>query len=245
MAASSAAAFWLTALLLVMVPGADWAFVISSGLRGHSPVPAVAGLIAGYAGVTAVVAAGVGLLVARSPVLLAALTAAGGVYLIWHGAGTFARAAAPGPQAAGPAGGRVSPAQTRRAQARSDQASDAETRLAQVRTDQDSPARAGGAARAVLVRGIGVSALNPKGLLLLLALLPQFTSSRSSWPLTVQLGFLGVIFMLTVAVFYLCLGFLARKVLLTRPGAARAVTRCSGAAMIVIGALLLAGRFVH
>lgn len=217
MAASSAAAFWLTAMLLVMVPGADWAFVISSGLRGHSPFPAVAGLAAGYAGVVAVVAAGLGLLVARSPVLLTAITVAGGAYLIWHGAGTFARAARPGSQAAGPA--------------------------------QASPGRAAaaqrGPARAVLVRGIGVSALNPKGLLLLLALLPQFTSPHWAWPLTAQLGFLGTVFVLTVAAFYLCLGFLAQRVLLTRPAAARAVTRCSGAAMIVIGALLLAGRFVH
>ncbi len=97
----------------------------------------------------------------------------------------------------------------------------------------------------MLIRGAGVSALNPKGLLLLLALLPQFTSPRWTWPLTVQLGFLGVVFMLTVAVFYLCLGSAARKLLHPRPGAARAVTRCSGAAMVVIGALLPAARFVH
>ncbi|MGE5133074.1 MAG: LysE family translocator [Gemmatimonadota bacterium] len=210
MAAASVAAFWVTALLLVMVPGADWAFVISSGLRGHSALPAVAGLVAGYAGITIVVAAGVGLVVARSPGLLAGLTLAGGLYLMWHGARTFARPAAAGPRPGGPAG----------------------------------PGRRG-AARAVLIRGAGVSALNPKGLLLLLALLPQFTSPRWAWPLTVQLGFLGVVFMLTVAVFYLCLGSFARKVLHPRPAAARAVTRCSGAAMIVIGALLPAARFVH
>jgi threonine/homoserine/homoserine lactone efflux protein len=89
--------------------------------------------------------------------------------------------------------------------------------------------------RATLARGVGVSGLNPKGLLLFLALLPQFTSPRWSWPLAAQLGFLGLVFMLTCGAFYFCLGSSARKILHARPAAARAVTRFSGAAMIVIG----------
>lgn len=79
MAASSVAAFWVVAFLLIIVPGADWAFTISAGLRGGSAVPAVGGLVAGYLAMTVVVAAGVGALVARSPALLTALTAAGGL----------------------------------------------------------------------------------------------------------------------------------------------------------------------
>jgi threonine/homoserine/homoserine lactone efflux protein len=204
MAASSVAAFWAVAFLLIMVPGADWAFTISSGLRGHSAVPAVGGLITGYAAITIVVAAGVGALVARNPALLAGLTIVGGIYLMWHGARTFARPPAPGAPAGAPANSN----------------------------------------RATLVRGMGVSALNPKGLLLFLALLPQFTNPRWSWPLAAQLGFLGLVFMLTCAAFYLCLGTFARKILHARPAAARSVTRFSGAAMIVIGALLLAERLL-
>jgi threonine/homoserine/homoserine lactone efflux protein len=50
--------------------------------------------------------------------------------------------------------------------------------------------------------------------------------------------------MVSCAVFYLCLGSLARKVLRARPAAARVVTRFSAAAMIVIGALLLAERLM-
>jgi threonine/homoserine/homoserine lactone efflux protein len=50
--------------------------------------------------------------------------------------------------------------------------------------------------------------------------------------------------MLTCAVFYLCLGSLARTVLHARPAAARAISRFSGAAMIVIGATLLVDRLV-
>lgn len=204
MAASSVAAFWALALLLIIVPGADWAFTISSGLRGHSALPAVSGLMVGYAGITLVVAAGVGTLVAKSPALLTGLTIVGGLYLMWHGAKTLARPSSPAAQAAAPAS----------------------------------------TAWATVARGMGVSALNPKGLLLFLALLPQFTNPHWTWPLAVQLGFLGLVFMLTCAIFYLCLGSFARRILYARPAAARAVTRFSGAAMIVIGALLLVERLI-
>ena len=207
MAASSIAAFWAIAFLLIIVPGPDWAFTISAGLRGRSVLPAVGGIVLGYAAMTAVVAAGVGALVARTPAFLSALTVVGGLYLMWHGTTTVARPSAPRTPAAAPA----------------------------------APAATG---RATLARGMGVSGLNPKGLLLFLALLPQFTNPRWSWPLAGQLGFLGLVFMLTCAAFYFGLGSFARKILLARPAAARAVTRFSGAAMIIIGALLLIDRLV-
>ena len=92
-----------------------------------------------------------------------------------------------------------------------------------------------------MVRGLGVSALNPKGLLIFLALLPQFTNPRWSWPLTAQLGLLGLVFAASCGAFYLGLGSAARKILAARPAAARAVTRFSGAAMVVIGALCSSG----
>jgi len=188
----------------LIVPGADWAFTISAGLRGRSIVAAVSGIVLGYAAMTIVVSAGVGALVASSPALLAALTVAGGLYLIWHGATTLARPSAPGTAAYAPA-----------------------------RTN-----------RATLVKGVGVSGLNPKGLLVFLALLPQFANPHWSWPLAAQLGALGLVFTLSCAVFYLCLGSCARKILHARPAAARAVTQFSGAAMIVIGVLLLAERLI-
>ena len=200
MPAGSIVAFWAVALLLIMVPGADWAFVLGVSLRGRSVLPAVGGLVLGYTGIAIVVAAGVGAVVGRSPALLGGLTVVGGCYLIWHGATTFAR-----PRAAPVAGG----------------APQADT------------------GRAVMVRGLGVSALNPKGLLIFLALLPQFTNPRWSWPLTAQLGLLGLVFAASCGAFYLGLGSAARKILTARPAAARAVTRFSGVAMVVIGALLL------
>jgi threonine/homoserine/homoserine lactone efflux protein len=93
-----------------------------------------------------------------------------------------------------------------------------------------------------LVKGIGVSGLNPKGLLIFVALLPQFTDPDTRWPLAGQIGALGMIFVVTCGVFYLCLGSLARTILHARPATARAVSRIAGAGMVVIGALLLGER---
>jgi threonine/homoserine/homoserine lactone efflux protein len=204
MSVSSIAAFWAVAALLIVVPGADWAYVIGTVLGGRSVVLAVSGIALGYAGMTVVVAAGVGALVARTPTSLIALTVAGGLYLVWLGAKTLIR-----PGGHGIAAG---------AAARSD--------------------------RATLVKGIGVSGLNPKGLLVFLALLPQFTTPRGSWPLAGQLAILGLVFTLSCAVFYLSMGSFTRRILDARPAAARVITRVSGAAMIVIGALLLAERLL-
>ncbi|MFG2003019.1 LysE family translocator [Spirillospora sp. NPDC048911] len=200
MSLSSVLAFWTVALLLIVVPGADWAFTISAGLNGRSVIPAVSGLVAGYAAVTLVVAAGVGVLVAGSPALLTALTLVGGLYLMWHGVTTFARPSMPH---AGESAG----------------------------TDWRT-----------FRRGVGVSGLNPKGLLIFLALLPQFTDPRGAWPIAGQIGVLGLAFMITCGVFYLGLGTLTRTTLHTRPAAARLASRLSGAAMVAIGAWLVLDR---
>lgn len=204
MAAGSVFAFWLVALVLIVVPGADWAFTLSAGLRGRSIIPAVGGLVLGYAAITAVIAAGVGAAAARSGTILTGLTIVGGAYLIWHGALTSARPSAPTALDGGPVG------------------SDWNT----------------------LAKGVGVSALNPKGLLIFLALLPQFTNPDWTWPVASQIATLGLTFTLTCAVFYLCLGSFARTVLHTRPAAARAISRISGIAMMIIGASLVIDRVI-
>jgi threonine/homoserine/homoserine lactone efflux protein len=201
MALDSVLAFWGVCTLLIAVPGADWAFVVGAGLRGQSVVPAVAGLVLGYAGLTVVVALGVGALVARSPGALTVLTVVGGSYLIWRGVMSLAHRPEP-----------IAPA------------------------TQASPA--------TVVQGLGVSGLNPKGLLLFLALLPQFADRHGSWPLPGQLALLGVVFTLSCGAFYLGLGAIVQATLVSRPWAARALARVSGAAMIVIGAVLLAERLL-
>ncbi|MEV2277077.1 LysE family transporter [Nocardiopsis sp. NPDC049922] len=203
MAASSITAFWAVSVLLILVPGADWAHTITAGLRDRSVLPAIGGLLLGYVALTGVVAAGVAAVVASSPVVLTALTVAGAVYLIGIGAVTVARPAVPGASAEG---------------------------------------GAGAAWGARLAQGIGVSGLNPKALLLFTALLPQFTDPADGWPMGAQIAALGLVHTVSCAVVYLCVGLTARAVLGARPAAARAVSRASGAAMVVIGVLLLVQR---
>ncbi|NUU25975.1 MAG: LysE family translocator [Streptomycetaceae bacterium] len=195
-------AFLAVDLLLVCTPGADWAYAISAGLRERSVVPAVAGLVAGYAGYTLLAVAGLVVLVAGSASLLTVLTVLGAGYLIRLG---WAAATRPGGA------------------------------YAATEPMTSSPWR-------VMVKGAGVSGLNPKALLLYFALFPQFIDPDAGWPVAVQTGLLGVLHMTGCAVVYLLVGVLARTVLKARPAAARAVTRTSGAMMIAIGAFLLAER---
>lgn len=112
-------------------------------------------------------------------------------------------------------------------------------------TAQASPASVPrGGWRGWMLRGMGVSGLNPKGLLLFLAMLPQFTDPRGTWSAPVQLGTLGLLFVATCGLFYTALGLGARAVLSARPAASRALTRVSGVAMIVVGLALLAERLL-
>jgi threonine/homoserine/homoserine lactone efflux protein len=94
----------------------------------------------------------------------------------------------------------------------------------------------------IMLRGAGISGLNPKALLLYFSLFPQFIDPADGWPVAAQTGLLGTLHMTACALVYLAVGVLARSVLKTRPSAARAVTRVSGAMMIVIGGFLLVER---
>ncbi|GAA1781112.1 LysE family translocator [Agromyces lapidis] len=96
-----------------------------------------------------------------------------------------------------------------------------------------------------LAQGAGVSGLNPKGLLVLVVLLPQFTDASGSWPIPVQLAVLGLIFVACCAVVYTVVALGARAVLRLRPAAMRIVSRVSGAAMIVLAAVLVVEQVPH
>lgn len=61
------ASFWVVSFLLIMTPGADWAYAISAGINGRRVVPAVMGLMSGHLLATIVVVAGVGVLIAGHP----------------------------------------------------------------------------------------------------------------------------------------------------------------------------------
>ncbi|MET3919533.1 LysE family translocator [Arthrobacter sp. UYEF20] len=94
------------------------------------------------------------------------------------------------------------------------------------------------------LQGMGTSGINPKGLLFYVALVPQFVSPEASLPVPVQSGLLGLTFVLLVAVVYTCVALLARKLLHSRPGAARRVTLASGIIMVVLGVVLLSEQLV-
>jgi threonine/homoserine/homoserine lactone efflux protein len=197
-------AFWGLAVLLIVVPGPDWAFTLSATVRDQPVIAPVGGLVVGYMALTAVVATGLGALVAGSPAVLTGLTLTGGGYLTWQGVATLRQ---PSTLAAA-----------------------------------DRPAAT---SWGTVARGVVVSGLNPKALLLFLALLPQFTAAHGGWPLAAQLSVLGCVFTLTCAAFYTLLGTFARAVLRVRPAAARALSRLSGAGMLVIGLLLVVERILR
>lgn len=203
-------AFWGVALLLIVVPGPDWAFVLAVGLRERRVAPAVGGLMLGYLLLTAVVAGGVGALVAGAPIVLTVLTVAGAGYLIYLGVRILAGSGV-------------------------------------VHRDSSAPAVAeptvAEASWRTLIRGVGVSSLNPKGLLVFLAMLPQFIRSGGWWT-PLQLGVLGLVFVITCGLFYTALGAGVAAVLRARPAITRRVSQVSGATMIVIAVVLLIERFV-
>lgn len=102
-----------------------------------------------------------------------------------------------------------------------------------------------GSLKRMFVKGVATSGTNPKGLLLFVALLPQFVSLRAAWPASAQMLVLGVVFTLTVFVVYTMVAFTSKKVISRRPELARFVSYASGTMMIVLAALLIAERFLN
>lgn len=90
------------------------------------------------------------------------------------------------------------------------------------------------------LNGFGVSSINPKGMLLFLALTPQFITPHAAFPVPVQSLILGLAFVASAAVIYTVVAAASRKLLRSRPGAARGITLASGIIMCGLGAVLLA-----
>lgn len=101
-----------------------------------------------------------------------------------------------------------------------------------------------GSATAHFARGVGVSSINPKGLLLLLALLPQFVSPHG-WPSSLQMLALGAIHVANCALVYFTIAFFARRVLRSRPRATAVITRGAGTVMLLIGLSVVAEQALH
>lgn len=97
---------------------------------------------------------------------------------------------------------------------------------------------------AQLLRGAGVSGINPKGILLLLALLPQFTTA-DGWPSSAQMLLLGALHILNCTVAYFAVALAAKRLLKSRPRANAVVTRTAGIIMLLIGGGILIERILH
>ncbi|GAB4099874.1 LysE family translocator [Sinomonas halotolerans] len=216
--------FAAISLALALTPGADWAYTISAGLRPTSPAPAVAGLCAGYAVHTALVAAGLGMALAARPEIVAWLSAAGALYLVALGLTT-----ARGWRAAGfTAGG---------------------TRLGGAPVACDAPLPSGAPVRDAVVRahgpageflrGLATSGINPKALLLFATVMPQFVRTDSALPVAAQTAAMGLTHLAFTVVVYSLVALAARRILRARPRLAQGVTLASGLLMLGIGGLLL------
>ena len=210
-------ACWGMMTLMVLVPGPDWAYIIAAGTRERTILPSLGGILVGYLVAVTAVAVGVGAAVAALPGVLVALTFTAAGYLSYLGIRVLREPPAVVAGAAGDAGA---------------------TGHAAGASAADRPWRR-------LAQGAGVSGLNPKGLLVLVVLLPQFTDAAGAWPIPVQLAVLGLIFVASCALVYSVVGMSARAVLRLRPSAMRIISRVSGAAMIVLAVVLVVEQLSH
>ena len=224
-------AFLVVAGALACTPGVDWAYSIAAGLKQRSFVPAVAGLCSGYVLHTALMVAGLAALLAGLPGVLGWLTVAGAAYLLWLGFGTI-RSWRGATFSAGPAsteGATVSSTAGGSTAGGPASISAAPTESTQFRS---------------FLQGVGTSGINPKGLLFFVALVPQFVSPEAALPVPVQSGLLGLTFVLLAGAVYTCVALLSRKLLHSRPGAARRVTLTSGIIMMALGTVLLSEQLI-
>ena len=196
--------FWVVSFLLIMTPGADWAWVITAGIRGRGIIPAVMGLMSGHLLATIVVVAGTGALIAGHPLAMSTLTLGGALYLLWLGVGM----------------------------------------LKQPAVITSGAPENGSTGKTLALKGMCISGLNPKVFLLFLALLPQFTDPQSHWPLPLQMSALALMHLITCTLVYLLVGYGSKRLLASRPQAAKFVSMLSGAMMVVIALLLLVQQWV-
>lgn len=187
------------------MPGADWAYAITAGLRSRSIVPPILGLASGYVVVVSFIAVGVGAVVASSPGILTALTVVGACYILWLGVSTLLGVKS------------------------------GDGTLVAV-TGTESADRSDSLQQ--YLHGMGVSGINPKGLMLLLALLPQFLT-EGGWASGVQILLLGGIFILEILVVYSGVAVAARSLLRSRPRLSMVVSVASGLFLTVFGTWLL------
>jgi threonine/homoserine/homoserine lactone efflux protein len=94
-------------------------------------------------------------------------------------------------------------------------------------------------------KGFCVSGLNPKVLLLFLALWPQFIRPNQDSSITVQILALGLVHIISCAAVYFAVGFASQAVLSARPKAAWVVGKVSGVMMVGIALLIAFEQLSH
>lgn len=233
--------FLLVSITLSCTPGADWAYIISSAIGPRGYVAAVWGLVSGYLFHTALLACGVAALVASSPQVLLWLTAAGSLYLLWLGIATL-RSWKSAKFYDGDENSVEQPAPESSSATDTLSTNSSATTLlldSKVRTQ-----RIPGSWRAPFFKGLLTSGINPKALLLYLALIPQFLQDSAPWSLLTQTVALGLTHFVVTTFVYFAVAYTARLLLRTRPMAARIVTICSGSIMICLSLALIAEQFL-
>ncbi|MDQ6752238.1 MAG: hypothetical protein M3017_02185 [Actinomycetota bacterium] len=85
------------------------------------------------------------------------------------------------------------------------------------------------------LQGFGTSAINPKGMLLYLALTPEFIRPHAGFSVPVQSAIFGPMFVASAAIIYTLIAAGSRRLLRSRPGAARGITLTSGIIMCLLG----------
>lgn len=257
-------AFWGLTTLLLCTPGADWAYLITAGLRGRG-AQAVLGMVVGHFAIALAVALGLAAVVAEHPWMLTVISVVGGLYLLWLGTSALqvllkdrgTAAPSTGDTAAevpaGPTGplGSVatdSPAAGASASALSDSEASGtggsdlrgrdtarrDTTVTVTQRERAQPSK-----RAVALQGMSVSLLNPKVYLMFLALVPQFVSDTAPMSEALQMAVIGIVHVLTCGVVYLAVSLGAGRILLSRPRAATVVTAVSGIVMSVLGVAVI------
>lgn len=88
MSMASVVLFWAVSMLFVLTPGADWAYAMAAGMQ-RGVFWSVTGMLTGHLLATLMVAAGLATMLASFPVVMAALTVIGSLYLGWLGARTL------------------------------------------------------------------------------------------------------------------------------------------------------------
>ncbi|WP_326596670.1 LysE family translocator [Streptomyces brevispora] len=212
-------AFLGVAAAMVALPGADFTVVVRNALASRSAGVATAlGVAGGLLVHTALAVAGLAAVLVAVPVLFRTVQLLGGAYVLYLGVSAL-RAA-------------------RRSQGRAHA-----TETVADRADDDAEPAKG--TRRALRQGFLTNALNPKAPVLFLSLLPQFVPAASA-PLPRTL-LLAAIVVLLALIWFPAVALLVDRLgrWLRRPRTARAIEGGSGAALTVLGVVLVTGTLLH